>query len=264
MIFNNGTDPPDRFYASVIEINQPVLSDGGFAKPPVGAAYGPEKPLWEYIATPRRSFYSPVMSGAQRLPNGNTLICEATSTTLFEITPDGQTVWEYQPAAPELLPISEKYLGDTNLIFDCHRYAADSSALANKYLTPEMTIEQYAQVSTLTLESSTGGESAFPYGDIYHYGNGQVATIVARPDPDYRFAGWKVISGDIEIHNRNEAWTTFTMGVEDSVITSEFRKTSADQESSTVGWIGGIIAGIAVLGTIGYLWWKKTRPVNEG
>ncbi len=35
------------------------------------------------------------MSGAQRLPNGNTLIYDAPVGRLFEITAEEETVWEY-------------------------------------------------------------------------------------------------------------------------------------------------------------------------
>ncbi len=40
-------------------------------------------------------FYSPLTSDAQRLPNGNTFICEGTSGRFMEFTPDGKLVWEY-------------------------------------------------------------------------------------------------------------------------------------------------------------------------
>ena len=35
------------------------------------------------------------MSGAQRQPNGNTLICAGSLGRLFEIAPDGSLLWEY-------------------------------------------------------------------------------------------------------------------------------------------------------------------------
>ena len=54
-----------------------------------------EKVVWEYHATPKEGFYSPILSGVTRLPNGNTFICEGTSNRLFEITPDGEIVWDY-------------------------------------------------------------------------------------------------------------------------------------------------------------------------
>ncbi len=35
------------------------------------------------------------MGSAQRLANGNTFICESAFGRLFEVTPEGETVWEY-------------------------------------------------------------------------------------------------------------------------------------------------------------------------
>ncbi|MCG8637297.1 MAG: aryl-sulfate sulfotransferase, partial [Desulfobacterales bacterium] len=40
-------------------------------------------------------FYSPFVSSAQRLPNGNTLITEGASGKIFEVTRDHEIVWEY-------------------------------------------------------------------------------------------------------------------------------------------------------------------------
>ena len=40
-------------------------------------------------------FYSPLTSDVQRLPNGNTFICEGTSGRFMEFTPDNELVWEY-------------------------------------------------------------------------------------------------------------------------------------------------------------------------
>ncbi len=42
-------------------------------------------------------FFSNLMSGAQRLPNGNTLITEADVGRIFEVTNSGEVVWEYAP-----------------------------------------------------------------------------------------------------------------------------------------------------------------------
>jgi len=50
---------------------------------------------WEYHAEPKESFFSKTMSSAQRLPNGNTLICEAEKNRIFEITPEGEIVWDF-------------------------------------------------------------------------------------------------------------------------------------------------------------------------
>lgn len=40
-------------------------------------------------------FYSPYISAAQRLPNGNTMITEGSDGRIFEVTPDHRIVWEY-------------------------------------------------------------------------------------------------------------------------------------------------------------------------
>jgi Arylsulfotransferase (ASST) len=41
------------------------------------------------------TLFSPFVSGAQRLPNGNTLAVEGLKGRLFEFTPTGELVWEY-------------------------------------------------------------------------------------------------------------------------------------------------------------------------
>jgi hypothetical protein len=41
-------------------------------------------------------FYAgPTHGGAYRLPNGNTLICQSQAGYVFEVTPDGTIVWDY-------------------------------------------------------------------------------------------------------------------------------------------------------------------------
>jgi outer membrane protein assembly factor BamB len=49
--------------------------------------------VWSY-ADP--GFYSANISGAQRLPNGNTLITEGARGRLLEVTKEGKMVWEYR------------------------------------------------------------------------------------------------------------------------------------------------------------------------
>jgi hypothetical protein len=49
--------------------------------------------VWQYRANPPEAFYSYGRGSAQRLPNGNTLICESDKGCVFEITPQGERVW---------------------------------------------------------------------------------------------------------------------------------------------------------------------------
>lgn len=51
--------------------------------------------VWEYMASPTHTFDSHFISGAQRLSNGNTLICEGLWGRIFEVTHGGDIIWEY-------------------------------------------------------------------------------------------------------------------------------------------------------------------------
>ena len=51
--------------------------------------------VWEYLDTPAYNFFSPYISGARRLQNGNTLITEGMFGRMFQVAPNGDIVWEY-------------------------------------------------------------------------------------------------------------------------------------------------------------------------
>lgn len=93
-IFNNQVTPTQ---SAVIEIELPVDGQG---MPFIDAGsnkFGPAAPVWTYMAP---GFFSGFVSGAQRLQNGNTLICEGQFRRLFEIDPAGNIVWQYVDPAP--------------------------------------------------------------------------------------------------------------------------------------------------------------------
>jgi hypothetical protein len=94
LLFNNGRGRPDGMYSSVDEIVLPVDARGHYALGADGV-FGPEKAVWSYTAPEKEEFHSGHISGAQRLPNGNTLICSGASGTLFEVTRQKETVWKY-------------------------------------------------------------------------------------------------------------------------------------------------------------------------
>jgi hypothetical protein len=54
-----------------------------------------DKVVWEYRDRPPLNFYSAFIGGARRLPNGNTLITEGFFGRMFQVTPQGDVVWEY-------------------------------------------------------------------------------------------------------------------------------------------------------------------------
>ena len=84
--------------------------------------------VWEYRGRPRCTFFSPHISGAQRLASGNTLICEGQWGRIFEVTPGCSIVWEY--VSPFMGPDRD---GDpSNEIFRAYRYAAASPQIRNR------------------------------------------------------------------------------------------------------------------------------------
>jgi hypothetical protein len=72
----NGTNSLTRASSRVLEIDPVTL-----------------EVVWSYSAGAR--FYSSNIAGMQRLPNGNTLITEGAGGRMFEVTVDGEIVWEY-------------------------------------------------------------------------------------------------------------------------------------------------------------------------
>jgi hypothetical protein len=138
-------------------------SQGSYAK--TGAVYGPTSPTWTYSANPPASFYARIISGAQRLPNGNTLINEGTEGRFFEVTRAGKIVWEYkspviangavlaQGQNPPLLPGLGIPGVFQNLAFRAYRYAATFPGFAGKSLTPKGPIERPAAPSSSALRA---------------------------------------------------------------------------------------------------------------
>ncbi len=94
LVFNNGSRRPGGTYSSVDELVLPVDSEGRYARQGQ-KAYEPKQPVWSYTAPKKSDFNAFFISGAHRLPNGNTLICSGPNGTLFEVTPQKEMVWKY-------------------------------------------------------------------------------------------------------------------------------------------------------------------------
>lgn len=77
--------------------------------------------VWSYQDRPLFNFYSPYESSAQRLANGNTFICEGVFGRMFEVTAEGEVVWEYiNPYFGEA-----GLLGENNWLFRAFRYSQE-------------------------------------------------------------------------------------------------------------------------------------------
>ena len=130
-------------YSSVDQIIPPIDEKGNY-RLETNKAFGPEEPTWTYSAPNKTDFYAEAISGCQRLPNGNTLICDGTSGIFFEVTADGQKTWKYvcpvdgDGPMEQGDPIPLDHRGHAmNAVFKIHRYALDYPAFKGKDMTPK-------------------------------------------------------------------------------------------------------------------------------
>jgi hypothetical protein len=94
LVYNNGQGRPNEPWSSVDEIAFAEMTPGKIGFDDNGH-FAPSSPTWRYGSADNTEFYSSFISGAQRLPNGHTLICEGADGRVFEVTPEGEIVWEY-------------------------------------------------------------------------------------------------------------------------------------------------------------------------
>jgi len=123
LVFNNGRDRADGNWSSVDELMLPFDPVAGFQHA-AGSAFGPAEPSWSYSAGD--AFYSAFISGAQRLPNGNTLVCSGAPGRIFEVTAGGEVVWDYRnPHGGEIQPPEHAGKAPPLALFRAARYAQD-------------------------------------------------------------------------------------------------------------------------------------------
>ena len=146
-VFNNGLG---RNYSTIDEFTPPVDANGNYASK-AGQPFGPTAFAWTYKATPPESLFSEAISGAQRLPNGNTLIDDGIHGNFIEVAPSGKVVWQYvNPVVREGalaknagIPLDPVRAGELmNAVFRIYRYAPDYPAFAGKDLKPQGKLEQ--------------------------------------------------------------------------------------------------------------------------
>jgi hypothetical protein len=95
LIFNNGLENLRRGYSSIDEITPPLTADGIYTLPQSGEAFTPDEPAWSYNSNPPADFFAENISGAQRLPDGNTLICDGPAGHLFIVNAAGELLWSF-------------------------------------------------------------------------------------------------------------------------------------------------------------------------
>ena len=173
LAFNNGYEFPghERFYSSVDEIVPPL--DGYRYRRDDDAAYPPAEIAWTYAAETPADFYAPILSGAQRLPNGNTLIVDGPAGTIFQATPDGRIVWKYVAPLDERFHLRQGELpmvwktyptsyGDaprfSNSVYRAYWLPPDHPGLQALDLTPGVYIEDMPDVYDRAYAAAIAGD----------------------------------------------------------------------------------------------------------
>lgn len=142
LLFNNGSDRDQRAFSTVDELIPPIAEHGAYRRVD-GEPFGPDGLTWRYKDAD--ALYSPRVSGAQRLPNGNTLICSGETGHVFEVTTAGETIWDYwndlgvksqQPRPAQSTGGGTPSPLSGAAMFRATRYPPDFSAFRNRTLKP--------------------------------------------------------------------------------------------------------------------------------
>lgn len=183
MVFNNGTNRIPNFnYSSVDIIDLPFDETTNTYSIDEENSFAPADVFWRYVGDPLESFYSANISGASRLANGNTLVCEGREGRFFEINSDKEIVWEYINPVSSGIPVSQGDVPGQNSVFRAERYAADYSAFIGRDLNEGEPIEvgELPIACTLVSIDELEGNENFviypnPASDVIHLeweGNG--------------------------------------------------------------------------------------------
>jgi hypothetical protein len=142
LIFNNGRFRPGGNYSTIDEIVPPVDQNGNYTLN-ADSTFNPDTLFWSYTAPIPTEFFAANISGSQRQPNGNTLICNGPSGEFFEVTNEGEIVWLYINPVIATGPMTQgdSIPGQQNRVFRAYRYAPDYPGFDGKDLTPGDPIE---------------------------------------------------------------------------------------------------------------------------
>jgi hypothetical protein len=213
LIFNNGNGRPGGSYSSVDEMAIPTDSNGNYYLEPNGA-YGPVQSTWSYAFDPQGSAYSSFISGAQRLPNGNTLICRGPEGIFLEIDSASSLVWHYVNPIATTGPMNQ---GDNerNETFRVYRFAPDDAAFQGRTLLPGDRLEgNPLPLPANCAATATPGEVVV---DEMHIGPNPFQTVLTLQRP----VGGRATVQIYDVHGRL-MYVTATCTPEEKINTTEW------------------------------------------
>jgi len=203
LVFNNGNT---RGYSSVDEITLPIDGNGDYTWPSPGQPFGPAAPSWSYQAPPESTFAALSLSGAQRQPNGNTLINDGPAAHFFEVTAAGEIVWDYRSPVKNTGPVAQGTVPSLPNVFRAYRFGSDFAGLAGKDLTPGAALEIYPVTISGSAYAPTEpvpSDTAFTVTATITAGSGTVMSAEVQMD---RGAGFEPFTMyDDGLHNDSAA-----------------------------------------------------------
>ncbi len=110
---NDKTASFGKSYSNVLEVKLPMSEDGQFD------INKKANIVWDWSHPDKTSYYSPFMSGATRLPNGNTIFNGAYDKYIHEVNSDGEILLDYS-------------LEGWGRLYRVYKYGADYSGLKFK------------------------------------------------------------------------------------------------------------------------------------
>jgi hypothetical protein len=119
LIYDNGFHPQGLAlnFSRVIEVN-----------------WRKSEMVWSYEGpeggTLKMLFFSSMYSNCQRLPNGNTLVCEGMTGRIFEVTAYQTLVWEYVNAFPGPEVVASPAESRSYPVYGAYRYGHDYPGLS--------------------------------------------------------------------------------------------------------------------------------------
>ncbi len=176
LVYNNGFEHPGflRNWASVDEWALPEL-EGKYVQ--VGSGYMAPTTVWSYFM-PQRTW---LMSNAQRLSNGNTLVVEGEHDRITEVTAAGEVVWHYRSPLVRGMNVlatgwEPNAPGDV-WIYRSYKYASNYAGITALTLIPE--------ADRTTLEGARAAQPVISIagGSAVTEGNAVTFTLTATPAP---------------------------------------------------------------------------------
>jgi len=155
-LFNN-ENATNSASSSILTVVPQKDSDGNYIFE--NGRFGPDEPEWKYEG-PEEEFFSPIMSSAQLLNNGNYISCLGRFGKFYEITPEGKRVWQYQN--PIFIgPVPQFQTAPPSITFSIQKYPLDFLGFEGKDLSPNSILENFNSISNGCIQATANENLSF-------------------------------------------------------------------------------------------------------